>query len=167
MGPARLPYTIVRPCNCVGIGEQRALGTVKLAMSHVVPYLVQKVLKGQDPLHVLGDGQQVRHDTYAGDLARGIVIAMEHPSAANEDFNLSTMQSTTVTELAAAIWRHINGERPLALVHDEPFGHEAQWRVPDVDKARRVLGFEATTTLADMLDEVIPWMENAAACGLL
>src|SRR6185369_9892573 len=62
-----LPYTIVRPFNCVGIGEGRALGehevfsgNVKLAMSHVVPDLVQKVLKGQDPLRILGDGQQVR-----------------------------------------------------------------------------------------------------------
>ena len=92
-----LPYTIVRPFNCVGIGESRALGdvemlsgNVKLAMSHVVPDLVQKVLKGQDPLHILGDGEQVRHYTYGGDLARGIVTAMEHPDARNEDFNLST-----------------------------------------------------------------------------
>ena len=52
-----LPYTIVRPFNCVGIGEGRALGStevtsgnVKLAMSHVVPDLVQKVHKGQDRL---------------------------------------------------------------------------------------------------------------------
>src|SRR5712692_5696286 len=61
-----LPFTIVRPFNCVGIGERRALrdhqvmsGNVKLAMSHVVPDLCQKVLKGQDPLHILGDGSQV------------------------------------------------------------------------------------------------------------
>ena len=73
-----LPYTILRPFNCVGIGERRALGdvevrsgNVELAMSHVVPDLVQKVLKGQDPLHILGDGNQVRHYTYGGDLARG------------------------------------------------------------------------------------------------
>ena len=76
----QLPYTIVRPFNCVGIGESRALGdeeilsgNVKLAMSHVVPDLVQKVLKGQDPLHILGSGDQVRHYTYGGDLARGVV----------------------------------------------------------------------------------------------
>ena len=65
-------------------------GNVKLAMSHVVPDLVQKVLKGQDPLHILGDGSQVRHYTYGGDLAKGIVTAMEHPDALNDDFNLST-----------------------------------------------------------------------------
>src|SRR5436190_10361769 len=80
----QLPYTILRPFNCVGIGERRALrdsqimsGNVKLAMSHVVPDLVQKVVKGQDPLHILGDGSQVRHYTYGGDLALGIRLCME------------------------------------------------------------------------------------------
>ena len=75
----QLPYTILRPFNCVGIGERRALrdtdvmsGNVKLALSHVVPDLVLKVLKGQDPLHILGEGNQVRHYTYGGDLAHGI-----------------------------------------------------------------------------------------------
>ena len=70
----------MRPFNCVGVGEARALGevevlsgNVKLAMSHVVPDLVQKIVKGQDPLRILGDGNQVRHYTYGGDLARGIV----------------------------------------------------------------------------------------------
>ena len=84
----QLPYTIVRPFNCVGVGEGRALGdvevlsgNVKLAMTHVVPDLVQKIVKGQDPLHILGDGNQVRHYTYGGDLARGIVDGMEHPAA--------------------------------------------------------------------------------------
>ena len=106
-----LPYTVVRPFNCVGVGERRALrdvdvmsGNVKLAMSHVVPDLVLKVLKGQDPLHLLGDGSQVRHYTYGGDLARGIRLAMESDRAINEDFNLSTPASTTVEELACAIW---------------------------------------------------------------
>src|SRR6202521_3969545 len=119
-----LPFTIVRPFNCVGIGERRALrdhqvmsGNVKLAMSHVVPDLCQKVLKGQDPLHILGDGSQVRHYTYGGDLARGIRIAMESEKALNEDFNLSTAQSTPVRGLAEAIWRKVHGsDRALNFV---------------------------------------------------
>jgi nucleoside-diphosphate-sugar epimerase len=171
----KLPYTIVRPFNCVGIGERRALGdveiasgNVKLAMSHVVPDLVQKVLKGQDPLHVLGDGSQVRHYTYGGDLARGIVEAMEQPAALNDDFNISTPVGHTVTELAEVIWRKIKGpDVPLALVHDEAFEHDVQKRVPSTEKAKRVLGFEATTSLEDMLDEVIPWIENAVAEGTI
>ena len=78
-------------------------GNVKLALSHVVPDLVLKVLKGQDPLHILGSGEQVRHYTYGGDLAAGVVSAMEHRDALNEDFNLSTAESTTVRQLAEVI----------------------------------------------------------------
>jgi len=170
----QLPYTICRPFNCVGIGERRALsdievksGNVSLALSHVVPDLVQKVVKGQDPLHILGDGHQVRHYTYGGDLARGIITAMAHPAALNEDFNLSTATSTTVTELAEAIWRKLKGDAPLTLVSDDPFEHDVQKRVPDVTKAREVLGFEATTSLEEMLDEVVPWIEKAVVDGTI
>ncbi|HYA45752.1 MAG TPA: NAD-dependent epimerase/dehydratase family protein, partial [Acidimicrobiales bacterium] len=171
----RLPYTIVRPFNCVGVGEGRALGeaevlsgNVKLAMSHVVPDLVQKVLKGQDPLHILGDGSQVRHYTYGGDLARGIVTAMEQEAAMNQDFNLSTATSTTVLELAQTIWHRVKGPaQPFRYVSDPPFEHDVARRVPSVEKARRMLGFEATTTLGQMLDEVIPWVRNALDEGII
>ncbi len=171
----KLPYTIVRPFNCVGVGEGRALGevevlsgNVKLAMSHVVPDLVQKVIKGQDPLHILGTGEQVRHYTYGGDLAKGIIAAMEHPDAHNEDFNISTAESTTVLELAEVIWRKIKGpDAPFRVVSDDPYEYDVQKRVPDVTKAREVLGFEATTPLSTMLDEVIPWVTQAVADGRL
>jgi len=171
----RLPFTIVRPFNCVGIGESRALGdeeimsgNVRLAMSHVVPDLVQKVVKGQNPLHILGNGEQVRHYTYGGDLASGIVTAMEHPDALGEDFNISTSESTTVMELAELIWRKIKGPGvPLRVVHDEPFANDVQHRVPSTEKAKRVLGFEATTSLDRMLDEVIPWIKRAVASGTI
>jgi UDP-glucose 4-epimerase len=170
-----LPFTILRPFNCVGIGESRAVGdeeimsgNVQLAMSHVVPDLVQKVLKGQDPLHLLGDGSQVRHYTYGGDLASGIVDTLDHPDALNEDFNLSTAQSTTVLELAELIWQKINGPGvPLRVVHDEPFAYDVQRRVPSTEKAKRILGFEATTSLSAMLDEVIPWIRQAIKDGVI
>ena len=171
----QLPYTIVRPFNCVGIGERRAVrdtdimsGNVKLALSHVVPDLVLKVLKGQDPLHILGKGDQVRHYTYGGDLAHGIRLAMESPKALNDDFNLSTATSTTVLELAEAIWCKINGrKRPFNYISDKPFEHDVQLRVPETRKAREVLGFEATTTLDQMLDEVIPWIREESEAGRL
>ncbi len=161
----QLPFTIIRPFNCVGIGEKRALndkdiysGNVKLAMSHVVPDLVQKIVKGQDPLHILGEGNQVRHYTYGGDLAEGIRLCIEKEEAFNNDFNISTPQSTTVVELAEKIWVKINGDKPFAYVSDKPFEHDVQKRVPDTTKARKVLGYEAKTSLDDMLNEVIPWI---------
>ena len=170
-----LPFTIVRPFNCVGVGETRSVrdgraspGEVRLASSHVVPDLVYRVLTGQDPLQLLGSGEQVRHYTYGGDLARGIVTAMEHPAAAGEDFNLSAGHATTVTELATLIWHKINGpDSPPRLVHDVPYPDDVQRRVPDTAKAERLLGFRATTTLDQMLDEVIAWVREAIEAGLM
>jgi nucleoside-diphosphate-sugar epimerase len=169
----KLPYTICRPFNCVGIGERRALGdreipsgNVKLAMSHVVPDLVQKVLKGQDPLHILGEGGQVRCYTYGGDLARGILAAMFEPAALNQDFNLSTPVATTVLELAQVIWDKVHdGRKPFRYVSEAPFAHDVQRRIPDTTKAKSLLGFEASTSLSEMLDEVIPWVSREIAAG--
>ena len=165
----KLPFTIVRPFNCVGVGEGRALGEVEvlsgnvsLAMSHVVPDLVQKVLKGQDPLHILGSGQQIRHYTYGGDLAKGIVTCMESEKALNEDFNISTDQSTSVLQLAEIIWNKIHkSSKPFRFVSDEAYEYDVQRRIPATDKARKILNFECNTTLDQMLDEVIPWIQMA------
>lgn len=169
-----LPSTIIRPFNCVGVGERRALcdveimsGNVSLAMSHVVPDLVQKVAKGQDPLHILGKGNQVRHYTYGGDLARGIRVCMEHPAAVNEDFNLSTPVGHTVLELAEAIWGRLHPGEPLRWVSDEPFKYDVQLRVPSTEKAKRLLGFEATTPLEQILDEVVPWVTEQIRVGTI
>lgn len=170
----KLPYTIVRPFNCVGIGEARALGgrqiksgNVKLAMSHVVPDLVQKIIKGQDPLHILGSGNQIRHYTYGGDLARGIATCIFNKNAKNEDFNISTRQSTTVLELAQLIWKKINGDKPFRYLSDKPYEHDVQKRIPATKKAKKMLGFEARTSLDDMLDEVIPWIEQQVNNGTI
>ena len=165
----KLPFTIVRPFNCVGVGEGRALGEVEvlsgnvsLAMSHVVPDLVQKVLKGQDPLHILGSGQQIRHYTYGGDLAKGIVTCMESEKALNEDFNISTDQSTSVLQLAEIIWNKVHkSSKPFRFVSDEAYEYDVQRRIPATDKARKILNFECNTTLDQMLDEVIPWIQMA------
>jgi len=163
----KLPYTIIRPFNCVGTGEQRALadkeilsGNIKLAMSHVVPDLIQKILKGQDPLHILGDGSQIRHYTYGGDLARGIRLCLERPEAVNEDFNLSTIASTTVLELAEIIWHKIQPEKKFDVISENAYQYDVQKRIPKVEKAKKMLGFKADTSLEMALDEIIPWIKK-------
>jgi len=171
----RLPYTIVRPFNCVGAGEGRALGdqdfssgNVKLAMSHVLPDLVQKVLKGQNPLHILGDGSQVRCYTHGHDLGRGIAICIDHPAALNEDFNLSTARQTTVLELAELVWRNVNGsDVPFRVVNDLPFEYDVQHRVPDVTKAKNRLGFVTEVTLEETVKEVVTWCRREIEAGRL
>jgi UDP-glucose 4-epimerase len=161
----RLPYTIVRPFNCVGIGElatadggSGCAGNAALALGHVVPDLARRALAGEDPLRILGSGRQVRHYTYGGDLGRGIRLCIESPHAVNEDFNLSTPVGTTVLQLADKIWRRVHPDRALRYVSEEPLPNDVQVRVPDVSKAQRLLGFQALTPLDAVLDEVIPWI---------
>ena len=71
---------------------------------------------------------------------------MHEPACAlNEDFNISTPESTSVRELAEVIWRKVKGDAPLTLVNDPAYKYDVHKRVPDVQKSKQVLGFECTT----------------------
>jgi nucleoside-diphosphate-sugar epimerase len=167
-----LPYTTIRLFNVIGIGEKKALlgtavtsGHMKLSMSHVVPDFILKILQGQDPLHILGDGNQVRCYTYGGDVSRGIRLAMESDEAINDDFNISCPTPTTVIELAQLIWNKIYPAKPFRYITDAPYKYDVRKRIPDTSKARNILGFEATTTLSESLDEIIPWIKQQIYLG--
>ena len=132
-------------------------------MSHVVPDLVQKILKGQDPLHILGDGNQIRHYTYGGDLATRHRHRDGAPGRAQRrlqplDRRVDHRAGAGRGDLAA---RSRVPTCRSATCPTTPFEYDVQRRVPATDKAEKVLGFEATTSLDEMLDEVIPWIENA------
>lgn len=168
----KLPYTIIRPFNAIGIGEKRARletkcysGNIKLAMSHVVPDLVQKILKGQYPLKILGKGNQIRHYTYAGDLANGFVECIKNPNSLNNDFNISTPNGHNVLELAEIIWNKINPDKELKIECEEAYTYDVQKRIPDVSKAKEILGVECNTTLEKALDEIIPWIKKQIEIG--
>ena len=160
-----LPYTIIRPFNCVGVGEEDSItvhavtsGNIKLLMSHVLPDLINKILKGQDPLHVLGCGDQVRCYTNGKDLARGIRMAMESEKAINNDFNISTSQATSVLELAEVIWGILKPDTKFNYTCETGYKYDVQKRVPNTDKAKEILGFEATIGLEESVREVVEYM---------
>lgn len=163
-----LPYTIVRPFNCVGVGEEESLadefiyvGNIKMLMSHVLPDFVFKALSlgPYDEFPILGEGNQVRHYTNGKDLARGIRMAMESDAAINEDFNISHPRPTTVKELAEIVWKKIHGT-PLKIQHCPAFEYDVQYRSPDIKKAEKILGFKAEIGLEQSVDEVISWMKG-------
>ena len=168
-----LPYTIVRPFNCVGAGEGPTLGegeaapgsSANLPTSHVLPDLAGRRLLGQDPLHILGSGRQARHYANGRDVARGIRMAIESKHAVDGDFNISAPQGTAVLGLARMLWKRTNPGRPFRAVSDPPYEHDVQRRVPGTEKARRVLGFEAEVGLAESLDEVVGWLRGRGAGG--
>jgi len=162
-----VPYTIIRPFNCVGVGEEDAIGehevksgNIKLMMSHVLPDIINKIIKGQDPLHILGTGEQVRCYTNGKDIARGIRMCLESENAVNEDFNISTPVSTSVIELAKLVWDIINPDKDFSTVSDKAYEYDVQKRVPDVSKAKELIGFEAEIGLEESVNEVIEYMRG-------
>jgi UDP-glucose 4-epimerase len=162
-----VPYTIIRPFNCVGVGEEDAIGehevksgNIKLMMSHVLPDIINKILKGQNPLHILGTGQQVRCYTNGKDIARGVRMCLESDKAENQDFNISTPVATSVLELSKIVWGKINPNKEFSFVSDEAYEYDVQKRVPDTTKAENILGFSAEISLEDSIGEVIEYMRS-------
>jgi UDP-glucose 4-epimerase len=158
-----LRYTIVRPFNAYGPGE---LPADEPGIAHAVPDLIRKVLSGQRPLQIFGSGEQTRTLTHIDDIAEGIVTATTHPAAENEDFNISAAEELSVAEIARTIWEEC-GEPPEAfeLEHVDSFTVDVQRRWPSVEKAKRLLGFEARIGVREGIRQTIDWIRSTAAVG--
>jgi UDP-glucose 4-epimerase len=153
-----LPYTICRPFNAYGVSE---LPGEEVGYAHVLPDLVKKVLAGQDPVQILGDGHQTRTFTHVRDIARGIILAMESPAGVNQDFNISASRETEVLELAKIVFAACQTGREFRWVPMPGFTHDVQRRIPATGKARDTLGFEAEVGLEDGVSEVVQWLRHA------
>jgi UDP-glucose 4-epimerase len=147
-----LQSTICRPFNAIGPDEEA--GEV-VGEAHVIPDLVKKVLSGQHPLELLGDGRQTRCFTHVRDIARGIVMSLESEKAVNEDFNLGTAEEITMLELARRIHALCAPERPFEVTYVPGFASDIRRRVPDGAKAKRLLGWEPTITIDEGLRECV------------
>jgi UDP-glucose 4-epimerase len=153
-----LPYTICRPFNAYGPGE---LPDDEPGIAHAVPDLIRKALSGQQPLEIFGSGKQTRTLTHVDDIAEGIVLATSHPGAENEDFNISASEEMTVAEIARVIWEEC-GEDPDAfeLEHLPSFEVDVQRRWPSVEKARRVLGWQAQIDARTGIRQTVDWLRS-------
>jgi len=145
-------YVIARPFNAYGVGE---LPGEYVGYAHVIPDLIRKVLAGQYPLEILGSGKQTRCYTYVDDVVDAILFITE--KAENDDFNIGTNRETTVTELAAKIWRLCKRKESLKLKHLPSLKYDVQRRVPDTSKIMR-LGWTPKTSLDNGLKKTIEWI---------
>src|SRR5512132_3871743 len=150
-----LPYTICRPFNAYGPGE---LPDDEPGIAHMVPDVIAKVLAGTRPLPIFGSGEQTRTLTHVDDIASGVVTAMGHPAGENEDFNVSASEEHTVAEISRMIWEAC-GEDPgmFELEHLPSFEVDVQRRWPSVEKARRLLGWEAQVDLREGIAGTVEW----------
>ncbi len=153
----RLPYTILRPFNAFGPYETPE---EEVGYAHVIPDLVRKILQGQDPLELLGDGKQTRCFTHVEDIANATVTAMEHENAINEDFNIGTSEETRILDLAKMIYAACGGTGEPRIKLVQRFEHDIQRRVPNVEKAKQLLGWKVKYRLADKLPEVVGWIRE-------
>ncbi len=158
-----LPYTICRPFNAYGPGE---MPEDEPGIAHMVPDVIRKVLSGQRPLQIFGSGEQTRTITHVDDIADGIVVAAAHPAAVNEDFNISASEELSVAEIARIIWEEC-GRPPdeFELEHLPTFEVDVQRSWPSVEKARRLLGWEARIGVREGIRQTIDWLREQPGVG--
>jgi UDP-glucose 4-epimerase len=153
-----LPYTICRPFNAYGPGE---LPDAEPGIAHAVPDLIRKALLGQRPLEIFGSGEQTRTLTHVDDIADGIVTALGHPAAVNEDFNISASDERTIAEVARVVWEAC-GRDPseFELRHLPSFEVDVQRRWPSVEKAGRLIGWRAQIDLDMGIADTVRWLRE-------
>jgi UDP-glucose 4-epimerase len=142
----RLPTVSVRPFNVYGPGQ---IG------GGAIRQFIEDALEGRD-LTIHGDGSQIRAWCYVDDMVEGTLLALEHPDAVGESFNIGNARSTvTIHDLAQRVKR-LSG-CPGGIVFRPLHYTDVELRIPNVEKAKRVLGFEASIELDDGLARTIAW----------
>ena len=158
----KLPFSICRPFNAYGINEfpEREVG-----YAHVIPDLVRKILGGQHPLELLGDGEQTRCFTHVSDIASGVITVALHPKGENQDFNIGSDKEIKMIDLARKIWQVMDVKKPFKVKYVKGFKFDIKRRVPDVTKTKKILNWEPKVKFENGLKEVIKWLENQQSHG--
>ena len=133
-----LPVAVVRPFNVYGPGQvgEGALRT-----------FIQRAIR-DEPLEIHGNGTQIRAWCYVDDMIDGVLLAMTHPKAVGESFNIGNQRSVeTIFGLANTVVRVLDSKSPVSFVRRDYV--DIELRIPDVRKARELLEFEASVGLED------------------
>ncbi len=152
-----LDYTIIRPFNAYGVSEKPE---AEVGYAHVIPDLIKKILSGQYPVELLGNGKQTRCFTHVSDIARGIILSLENPKAKNEDFNIGSEEEIKIIDLAKLIFKLCNINKPFKVKFISPFKHDIERRVPLSRKTKKILGWKSQKNLEAELPIIINWIRN-------
>jgi nucleoside-diphosphate-sugar epimerase len=149
-----LPTCSVRPFNIYGpmqVGEG------------AVHHFIVRALR-DEPLTVHNDGGQIRAWCYIDDILAGTLAALEHPAAVGHAFNIGNPRSTvTIYNLARDVIRLAGSRSQLEFVRWEYA--DVELRIPNIDKARALLGFEPRIDLEEGLARTIAWYRERADAG--
>jgi nucleoside-diphosphate-sugar epimerase len=144
-----LPTVSIRPFNIYG---PRQVG------EGAVHHFITRAIKGE-PLHIHGDGSQIRSWCYIDDIVDGVLATLERPEAVGHAFNIGNPRSTvTIYQLAEQIIRLASSGSPLVL---QPIDRtDVELRIPNIDKAKKLLGFEPRVNLEEGLLRTIYWYRS-------
>ncbi|MCA9370461.1 MAG: NAD(P)-dependent oxidoreductase [Candidatus Peregrinibacteria bacterium] len=131
-----MPVTCVRPFNVYGPGQ---------TMGGAMKMFITKALQNED-ISIHGDGSPIRSWCYVDDFCNAIERCMKDPNAIGESFNIGNSKTAiTVLGLAELVIELLNSQS--SILHGEPLLQEIHLRIPDVSKAKTLLGWEAMTDL--------------------
>ena len=141
-----LPAVTVHPFNVYGPGQIGG-GAIRA--------FIEGALAGRD-LVIHGDGSQIRAWCYVDDMVAGCLLCLEHPDAVGQTFNIGNTRSTvTIYDLAQRVKRLSGADVDIVF---QPLHYaDVELRIPNVEKAREVLGFEAKVDLDEGLEKTIAW----------
>jgi len=153
-----LPVAIVRLFNAYG----PRLDSIEAG--RIISIFMGQLLKGK-PLTVIGDGSQTRCFTYVDDIVKGLILASEIKEAEGEVVNLGTDRETSILTLAQAMIKLCGGKGKIKFVPSEGiYGtsyEDIKRRVPSVSKAKKLLGWQATTSLERGLKKTVDWFKES------
>lgn len=150
-----LPFTILRPFNAYGPGEE-----LDIEYAHAIPQLVWKVLGGQYPVEILGTGEQTRCFTYGTDIARAFVLSLTHPKAKNETFNVSSNEEIRIIDVVRKIWKLVGKNKPLKIKSLPSLPEDVIKRKPSIKKIKEKLEWEPTVPFDTGLAKTVKWLKN-------
>jgi len=149
-----LPTCSIRPFNVYGPGQIGG-GAIRA--------FILNALAGED-LVIHGDGSQIRAWCYVDDLVDALLLLLEHEAAVGEVFNVGNARSVvTIYDLAERI-RRIS-EADVDIVFRELHYVDVEMRIPNVDKARNLLGWEPKVDLDEGLARTIAWYRERVPVG--
>jgi UDP-glucose 4-epimerase len=133
-----MPTVTLRPFNIYGPG-QVGEGALRI--------FIQRALKNEE-IQIHGDGNQIRAWCYIDDFIDGLLLAMTHPNAIGESFNIGNARAVlTIYGLAQTVVRVLGSSSPIRFTRKDYA--DVELRVPSVAKAKKLMGFEAKVDLEE------------------
>lgn len=148
----RIPAVSVRPFNIYGPGQ---IG------EGAIHRFIAQALRDED-ITIHNDGSQIRAWCYVDDMAVGLLACLERDEAVGQAFNIGNPRSVvTIYNLAMQIVRLSGSRSKISFV---PWDQtDVELRIPNIEKARRLLGYEPQVDLEDGLQRTIQWYRTKAA----